>query len=208
MSRALARLRRPREIHCWSGPGAVSSRHPRARIARTGRVTSCRTEAVSTPGRELEAETARADLHAAHERRLRRELRSGADSSSRPEAPGVRLRFVQKSHKESTPLRDGSVDLETGVVETTTAQELRVQALFRDRLIGAVERSIFSAKERSRHPVMSLADNQRLAAGARQRADGRCLAGGRVNTGDRDDCRWVLNGARTGPSLGPDRHRS
>ncbi len=50
----------------------------------------------------------------------------------------VRLRFVQKSHKESAPLRDGSVDLETGVVEKTTAQELRVQALFRDRLIGAV----------------------------------------------------------------------
>ena len=50
----------------------------------------------------------------------------------------VRLRFVQKSHKEGAPLRDGSVDLETGVVEKTTAQELRVQALFRDRLIGAV----------------------------------------------------------------------
>src|SRR5690554_6182218 len=30
------------------------------------------------------------------------------------EAPGVRLRFMQKSDKESTPLRDGSVDLETG----------------------------------------------------------------------------------------------
>lgn len=54
------------------------------------------------------------------------------------EAPGVRLRFVQKPDKESAPLRDGTVDLETGVVETTTGPELRAQALFRDRLIGVV----------------------------------------------------------------------
>jgi DNA-binding transcriptional LysR family regulator len=54
------------------------------------------------------------------------------------EAPGVRLHFVQKANKDSAPLRDGAVDLETGVVEKTTAQELRVQALFRDRFIGVV----------------------------------------------------------------------
>jgi DNA-binding transcriptional LysR family regulator len=54
------------------------------------------------------------------------------------EAPGVRLRFVPKPDKDSAPLRQGSVDLETGVVEQNTAPELRVQALFRDRLIGVV----------------------------------------------------------------------
>ena len=54
------------------------------------------------------------------------------------EAPGVRLCFVQKADKDSAPLRSGTVDLETGVVEKTTAQELRVQALFRDRLIAVV----------------------------------------------------------------------
>ncbi|MGB8167668.1 MAG: LysR family transcriptional regulator [Chthoniobacteraceae bacterium] len=54
------------------------------------------------------------------------------------QAPGVRLRFVQKPNKESAPLRDGSVDLETGVVEKTTGPELRVQSLFRDRFIGVV----------------------------------------------------------------------
>ena len=32
------------------------------------------------------------------------------------QAPGVRLRFMQKPDKDSAPLRDGSVDLETGVV--------------------------------------------------------------------------------------------
>jgi DNA-binding transcriptional LysR family regulator len=54
------------------------------------------------------------------------------------EAPGVRLRFMQKPNKDSTPLRDGTVDLETGVVEKTTASEMRLQTLFRDRLIGVV----------------------------------------------------------------------
>ena len=54
------------------------------------------------------------------------------------EAPGVRLCFVQKPDKDSTSLRDGIVDLETGVVGKTTAPELRVQALFRDRFIGVV----------------------------------------------------------------------
>lgn len=54
------------------------------------------------------------------------------------EAPGVRLCFVQKPDKDSKPLRDGIVDLETGVVETTTAPELRMQTLFRDRFVGVV----------------------------------------------------------------------
>jgi DNA-binding transcriptional LysR family regulator len=54
------------------------------------------------------------------------------------EAPGVRLCFVQKLDKDSTPLRDGAVDLETGVIGKSAAPELRVQALFRDRFIGAV----------------------------------------------------------------------
>jgi len=60
------------------------------------------------------------------------------------DAPGVRLRFVQKPDKESTPLREGAVDLETGVVGKTTGPEVRAQALFRDRFVGVV---------RKRHPL-------------------------------------------------------
>jgi DNA-binding transcriptional LysR family regulator len=54
------------------------------------------------------------------------------------EAPGVRLCFVQKPNKESTPLRDGTVDLETGVVGNMMGPEVRARALFRDRFIGVV----------------------------------------------------------------------
>jgi DNA-binding transcriptional LysR family regulator len=54
------------------------------------------------------------------------------------EAPGVRLRFIEKPDKDSAPLRDGSVDLDTGVVGDTTGPEIRAQALFRDRFVGVV----------------------------------------------------------------------
>ena len=54
------------------------------------------------------------------------------------EAPRVRLRFVQKLSQDSAALRDGSVDLETGVISHTTGPEVRTRALFRDHFIGAV----------------------------------------------------------------------
>jgi DNA-binding transcriptional LysR family regulator len=54
------------------------------------------------------------------------------------EAPGVRLRFLQKPDRESTGLRDGSVDLETGVVGQAASPEVRTQLLFRDRRVGVV----------------------------------------------------------------------
>jgi DNA-binding transcriptional LysR family regulator len=54
------------------------------------------------------------------------------------EAPRVQLRFMQKPRKESAALREGSVDLETGVVDKTTGPEVRAQALFRDRWVGVV----------------------------------------------------------------------
>jgi DNA-binding transcriptional LysR family regulator len=54
------------------------------------------------------------------------------------EAPGVQLRFVAKPDRDSTPLRDGSVDLETGVVGKSIGPEVRAQALFRDRFVGVV----------------------------------------------------------------------
>ncbi|MBK5565869.1 LysR family transcriptional regulator [Ensifer sp. SSB1] len=54
------------------------------------------------------------------------------------QAPGVRLRFVQKLDRDSSPLREGTVDLETGVVGDMTGPELRAQALFHDRFVGVI----------------------------------------------------------------------
>ncbi|MBL8690389.1 MAG: LysR family transcriptional regulator [Rhodospirillaceae bacterium] len=56
------------------------------------------------------------------------------------EAPGVRLRFVQKTDRDSALLRDGLVDLETGAVGETTGPEIRTRALFKDRFVGVVRK--------------------------------------------------------------------
>jgi DNA-binding transcriptional LysR family regulator len=54
------------------------------------------------------------------------------------EAPDVRLRFIAKPDKDSTPLRDGTVDLETGVIGAEMGPEIRTLGLFRDRYVGVV----------------------------------------------------------------------
>lgn len=89
------------------------------------------------------------------------------------EAPGVRLRFVSKTDKDSTLLREGCVDLETGVVDPTASPEVLTQALFRDRLVGVV---------RSGHPLSQGEVNaQRFAEGRHVYVSRRGQARGQVD---------------------------
>jgi len=62
-------------------------------------------------------------------------------------APLVCLRFAPKLEKTATYLRDGSADLEIGVL-SEMGPEVRVQALFRDRFLGAVRHGHPLAMER------------------------------------------------------------
>ncbi len=101
------------------------------------------------------------------------------------EAPGVRFHFLQKPDKDSALLRDGRVDLETGVVEGAMGPEVRTQSLFRDRLIGVVRQGhpltagdITTARYRAaQHVVVSRSDAEDgavdrpfLPAGLKRRA--------------------------------------
>jgi len=52
------------------------------------------------------------------------------------DAPGIGLRFVPRQTRDAAGLRDGTVDLETGVIDATTSPELRQLPLFNDRLVG------------------------------------------------------------------------
>jgi len=63
-------------------------------------------------------------------------------------APLVCLRFAPKLEKTATHLRDGSADLEIGVL-SEMGPEVRVQALFRDRFLGAVRQGHPLALERT-----------------------------------------------------------
>jgi len=65
----------------------------------------------------------------------------------RQDAPGVCLRFVPKADKAVAPLRDGSVDMDIGVLGDS-GPEVRVQMLFSDHFIGVV---------RKQHPLASIA---------------------------------------------------
>ena len=89
------------------------------------------------------------------------------------QAPGVRLYFMQKLDKDSTPLRDGTIDFETGVVGDDTGPELRTQALFRDRFIGVV---------RSGHPLSEgELTPERYAAGQHLLVSRRGLQKGQID---------------------------
>jgi DNA-binding transcriptional LysR family regulator len=141
MSRSLARLRRatgdPLLVRAGRGlvptPRAIELRERAARLVEEA-------EAVLRPAERLDLAglsrtfALRASDGFVENFGPRLVARLGA------EAPGVRLRFVQKLDKENGPLRDGTVDLEVGVVGRATGPEVRTLALFRDRFVGVVRK--------------------------------------------------------------------
>jgi DNA-binding transcriptional LysR family regulator len=141
MSRALARLRGttgdPLLVRAGRGlvpsPRALELRERVSRLVQDG-------EAVLRPAQNLDLEQLVRTFTLRTSEGFVENF--GPDLLARvaEQAPGVRLRFMQKPDKNSAPLRDGTVDLETGVVVETTAPELRAQALFRDRFVGVVRR--------------------------------------------------------------------
>lgn len=145
MSRALARLRRATgdPLLVRAGRGLVPT--PRALELRDrvrGLVQEA--EAVLRPAERLDLATLRRTFAVRGSdgfvERFGPELVAEVGSA----APGVRLRFVQKTKKDVGPLRDGSVDLETGVVEDALPPDVLSRALFTDRFVGVV---------RNEHPL-------------------------------------------------------
>jgi DNA-binding transcriptional LysR family regulator len=139
MSRALARLRETTgdPLLVRAGRGLVPT--PRAQQLRQHvPQLVLDAEAVLRPAEKLDIQTLK--------RTFRLRTREGFAETYGPalinraaaEAPQVRLCFLQKPNKESAALREGTVDLETGVVGPTTSPELRAQTLFRDRYVGVI----------------------------------------------------------------------
>ncbi|WP_298619126.1 LysR family transcriptional regulator [uncultured Zoogloea sp.] len=139
MSRALARLREttgdPLLVRAGRGlvptPRAIELRDPVSRLVQDARAVLRPVEALD-PARLARSFVLRTSEGFVENFGAALIARVGA------EAPGVRLRFLPKPDKDSAPLREGLVDLETGVIGRATAPELRVQALFRDRFICVV----------------------------------------------------------------------
>jgi len=139
MSRTLSRLREatgdPLLVRAGRGltptPRALELRGRVGSVVRQGQALLRPTEALDlkTVGRTFTLRTSDGFVESFGPRLLARVA---------TEAPGIRLNFLQKPDKDSAPLREGPIDLETAVVEPSMGPELRTQALFRDRLIGVI----------------------------------------------------------------------
>jgi DNA-binding transcriptional LysR family regulator len=139
MSRALARLREttgdPLLVRAGRGlvptPRALELRERVGQLVQDG-------EAVLRPAEKLNLEQLVRTFTLRTSEGFVENFGSDLIARVGEKAPGVRLCFVQKPNKESTSLRDGTVDLETGVVGKATGPEVRARVLFRDRFIGVV----------------------------------------------------------------------
>jgi len=174
MSRALARLREATgdPLLVRAGRGLVPTPRALELRERVGRIVED-AEAVLRPADKLELAT----LERTFTLRVREGFveNFGAALLARIalEAPKVQLRFVPKTDKDSTALRNALVDLETGVVGAETGQEVRTQALFRDRFVGVV---------REGHPLADVAVTaERYAAGRHVDVSRRNLRHGPVD---------------------------
>ncbi|MGO7547743.1 LysR family transcriptional regulator [Rhizobium leguminosarum] len=139
MSRALARLRETTgdPLLVRAGRGLVPTPRALELRERVGRIVED-AQAVLRPAEALDLQRLVRTFTLRTSEGFAESFGPGLIARLGRQAPGVRLRFVQKPDKDSAPLRDGTVDLETGVVGGTTGPEVRAQALFRDRFIGVV----------------------------------------------------------------------
>ena len=139
MSRALARLRHtmgdPLLVRAGRGliptPRAMAIREQVGRLAQDA-------AAVLRPAEKIQLKTLVRTFTIRCSEGFAETYGPGLIHRLRQEAPQVRLRFMQKADKESTLLREGLVDIETGVLEAMIAPEIRTLALFKDRYIGVV----------------------------------------------------------------------
>jgi DNA-binding transcriptional LysR family regulator len=145
MSRTLSRLRAVLDdpVLVPAGRAMVATPHAEA-IAAQVRALNAGVHAVLSPPPKLDIRSLTRDftLRANDAFVLLYAARLAAAVAAA--APGVRLRFVPKPDKHIGPLRDGSIDLEIGVISGDGA-ELRAQTLYRDVFVGVV---------RTGHPLL------------------------------------------------------
>ncbi|NMK45139.1 LysR family transcriptional regulator [Achromobacter sp. Bel] len=139
MSRALARLRETTgdPLLVRAGRGLVPT--PRALALRDRvRVLVQDVEAVLRPAAQLDLAQLARTFTLRTSDGFAENFGPALLARASADAPSVRLRFVQKTDKDSAPLREGTVDLETGIVGDAASPELRTRALFQDRFVGVM----------------------------------------------------------------------
>lgn len=141
MSRALARLREATgdPLLVRAGRGLVLTPRAVELRARVGQVVQ-EAEAVLRPAKQIDLKALVRTFVLRTSEGFVENFGAALIARLAAEAPGVRLCFLAKADKESTALREGRVDLETGVVDAAMGPEVRAQALFSDHLVGVVRK--------------------------------------------------------------------
>lgn len=174
MSRALARLREtmgdPLLVRAGRGlvptPRALELREQVGRLVQDGK-------AVLRPAEKLKLKTLVRTFTLRTSDGFTENFGPELIARAGAETRDVRLRFVQKADKDGASLRDGSVDLETGVVGDTTNPEVRTRVLFCDRFIGVVRMGHPLSQGRiTPSPLCLRHAHPRLTAGPGHGADG------------------------------------
>ncbi|MFB7505323.1 LysR family transcriptional regulator [Streptomyces broussonetiae] len=146
MSRTLGRIRKVLgdPVLVRAGRRMVPTPHALAVRAEVSAVVE-RARALFAPGRDTDLRTvSRTFTILGHDAIA---ARQGAALFARAarEAPGISLRFLSESHVDAPFLRQGTADLEVGVIDST-APEVHVETVYEERMLGVV---------RSGHPLLA-----------------------------------------------------
>lgn len=136
MSRTLSRLREALgdPVLVPAGRAMVPTPHAEA-IAEQVRTLSASAQAVLRPPPPVDPRSMEREFTIRANEAFTQLYAAKLSAAVSAVAPGVRLRFVPKPDKDIGPLRDGTVDLEIGVI-SGDGGELRVQTLYRDSYVG------------------------------------------------------------------------
>lgn len=145
MSRTLGRIRKALgdPVLVRAGRQMVPTPHALAVRAEVSAVVE-RARALFAPGRDADLRTVRRTLTIIGSDAVAASLAPALFTRATEEAPGIRIRFLSESHADEPYLREGTADLEVGVVDTT-APEVHVEPLREDRMLAAV---------RAGHPLL------------------------------------------------------
>lgn len=145
MSRTLGRIRKALgdPVLVRAGRRMVPTPHALAVRAEVSAVVE-RARSLFAPGRDADLRTLQRTLTIIGHDAVAAALGAALFARAAEEAPGIRVRFLAESHVDAPVLREGTADLEIGVVDTT-APEVHVETLHQDRMVGVV---------RAGHPLL------------------------------------------------------
>jgi DNA-binding transcriptional LysR family regulator len=138
MSRTLGRIRKALgdPVLVRAGRRMVPTPHALAVRAEVSAVVE-RARALFAPGRDTDLRTVSRTFTILGHDAIAAVHGAALYARAAEQAPGIRIRFLAESHVDAPFLRQGTADLEVGVVDST-APEVHVESLHEDRMVGVV----------------------------------------------------------------------